>query len=272
MSGSNGYNTMKSDGTSGPATRGTVVVDLDGVVYVGSQGVAGARQALTDLENGGWHLVFATNNSTKTPHEVENHIEQRTGFRSYDARVVTSSQAAANWTAREHRSAFVVGERAISAALENVGVDVVSDGPCDSVVVGLDRNITYEKIATAARLIRSGATFVATNIDVTIPSPEGLDPGAGSIVAAVTAASGTAPISCGKPAAPMLDLVKDAIRGTEVWVVGDRPETDIAMAAAAGWRSVLVHTGVTEAGARNDGQHVPTHSVGSIGDVPTLIT
>jgi HAD superfamily hydrolase (TIGR01457 family) len=271
MSGSNGYNTMSSDGTSGRAAKGTIVVDLDGVVYLATEGVPGASEALASLETAGWHLVFATNNSTKTPRDVLTHIRERTGFRSDDATVVTSALAAASWTAHSHRSALVVGEGAVSEALTEAGVDVVKSGQAEAVVVGLDRNITYETIALASKTIRSGATFVATNTDATYPTPEGPVPGAGSIVAAVATATGTTPVTCGKPEAPMLDLVRAAVKGSQVWVVGDRPETDIAMAIEAGWGSVLVHTGITAPGEPIDLAHTPTHSVGSIVDVPALI-
>jgi len=262
---------MSSDGTSGRATKGTIVIDLDGVVYLGPEGVAGAGDALRTLETAGWHLVFATNNSTKTPRDVKIHIEERTGFRSSDAVVVTSALAAASWTARDHRSALVVGEGAVSEALAEAGIDVVDSGQAEAVVVGLDRKITYDTIALASHLIRSGATFVATNTDASYPTPEGPVPGAGSIVAAIATASGTTPVACGKPEAPMLDLVRAAVKGTRVWVVGDRPETDIAMAIEAGWESVLVRTGITAPGESVDLQHTPGYSVGSIVDVPALI-
>ncbi|GMQ99098.1 MAG: TIGR01457 family HAD-type hydrolase [Acidimicrobiia bacterium] len=262
---------MNTDGTTGRASKGTIVIDLDGVVYLGTEGVAGAGEALATLETAGWHLVFATNNSTKTPRDVKMHIEERTGFRSSDAVVVTSALAAASWTARDHSSALVVGEPAVSEALSATGVDVVESGPAEAVVVGLDRNITYDTIAAASHLIRSGATFVATNTDATFPTPDGPVPGAGSVVAAIAVASGTAPVACGKPEAPMLDLVRSAVRGPQVWVVGDRPETDIAMALKAGWNSVLVRTGITAPGEPVDVQHTPGYSVGSIVDVPALI-
>jgi len=262
---------MNTDGTTGRATKGTIVIDLDGVVYLGTQGVAGAGEALATLETAGWHLVFATNNSTKTPRDVKMHIEERTGFRSSEAVVVTSALAAASWTARHHRSALVVGEPAVSEALSETGVDVVESGPAEAVVVGLDRNITYNTIAAASHVIRSGATFIATNTDATFPTQDGPVPGAGSVVAAIAVASGTAPVACGKPEAPMLELVRSAVRGTQVWVVGDRPETDIAMALKAGWNSVLVHTGITAPGESVDLRHTPGHSVGSIVDVPALI-
>jgi len=271
MSGSNGYNTMSTDGMTGRAINGTIVVDLDGVVYLGTVGVPGAADALVTLEQAGWHLVFATNNSTKTPLDVKIHIEERTGFRSRDAVVVTSAMAAAAWTAGDHRSALVVGEQAVSEALSDRGVDVVESGPAEAVVVGLDRNITYETIAIASHLIRSGATFVATNTDATFPTPDGPVPGAGSIVSAIATASGTTPVVCGKPETPMLDLVRSAVRGTQVWVVGDRPETDIAMAIEAGWESVLVRTGITAPAESVDLRHTPGYSVGSIVDVPALI-
>ncbi|MCL1595128.1 MAG: HAD-IIA family hydrolase [Actinomycetia bacterium] len=262
---------MRTDSTLQRDHKGTVVFDLDGVVYVGSAGVPGAAEAMESLERDGWYLVFATNNSTRDVAAVANHIADRTGFRSHDAAIVTSAMAAATWTTRGHRSAFVVGERALCEALVEVGVKVVTTGTPDAVVVGLDRDINYETLAKASTMIRNGSTFVATNTDATFPTMEGPVPGAGSIVAAIATASGVEPIACGKPFDPMIDLITQRIRGEVAWVVGDRPETDIAMATRVGWRSILVHTGITASGSTVPDRFMPDHRCASITDVPGLM-
>ncbi len=262
---------MSTDGTGNGEHTGTIVFDLDGVVYLGDVGVPGAAEALNAVANLGWHIVFATNNSTRTPEMVLRHVEARTGFQGVDIDVATSAMAAANWTARDHESVFVVGEQGLCDTLLEAGLQIVEDHP-EAVVVGLDRGIDYETIATAARMIRNGATYIATNTDATFPTPEGPVPGAGAIVAAITKASGREPITCGKPEAPMVDLVRSLVRGTSVWVVGDRPETDLAMATRAGWRSVLVLTGVTVPGEYIHGDDEPDFTLDSIASLPGLIS
>ncbi|MCB1245766.1 MAG: HAD hydrolase-like protein, partial [Acidimicrobiia bacterium] len=130
--------------------------------------------------------------------------------------------------------------------VEDAGKQVVRDSAdVDCVVVGLDRSFDYDKLSIATTAIRSGATFVATNDDLTFPTAEGLLPGAGSVVAAVQAASGVAPIVAGKPNQPIIDLVRSTGVG-EAYVIGDRIDTDILLARSEpDWTSILVMTGVT---------------------------
>jgi ribonucleotide monophosphatase NagD (HAD superfamily) len=117
--------------------------------------------------------------------------------------------------------------------------------------------------------VRNGARFIATNRDVTYPSPTGLKPGAGSIVAAVEAASGVVPVNAGKPEPIMRKLLGEMLVHGPVVLIGDRPDTDLAMADAEGWVSVLVDTGVTRP---DEAVHpAPTHRLASITSVPGLI-
>jgi HAD superfamily hydrolase (TIGR01450 family) len=262
---------MDTDGTGVTGHKGTIVFDLDGVVYLGHVGIPGAGAALEAVSAMGWHLIFATNNSTRSPGAVLDRIEHLTGFRAEDVDVVTSGMAAAAWTARKHRRVFLVGEEGLRDTLTGAGLEIVDDDTAEAVIVGLDRGISYDSIATASRLVRNGATYVATNTDATFPTPSGPVPGAGSIVAAITTASGRAPISCGKPEEPMVDLVRSRVRGARVWVVGDRPETDLAMARRAGWSGVLVLTGVTNTETTIPADHTPDHTLESVSAVPALL-
>lgn len=262
---------------SGQSTRaGTVVFDLDGVLYLDSEGVPGARDALEACVDAGWRLLYATNNSTKTAAIVARHVEERTGFRADPHGAVTSAMSAARHVASIGRDALVVGSDAIEQELLARGVRVVEhDSPRaerpDAVVVGLDRSISYDRIDRAARAIRAGSTFVATNVDATYPTPRGLAPGAGSIVAAIAAASGVEPIDCGKPTPHFGSLIVDMIEPGPVVMVGDRPETDIALGIAYGWTTVLVLTGVTSSVDDVPGMHAPDHVVDSVADLPALL-
>ena len=262
---------MNTDGTGNAGLKGTIVFDLDGVVYLGDVGIPGAGAALEAVSAMGWHLIFATNNSTRSPEAVLDRVEHLTGFRVGDVDVVTSGMAAAAWTARDHRRVFVVGEQGLCDTLTSAGLEIVDDQSAEAVIVGLDRRVSYDTIATAARLVRTGATYVATNTDATFPTPAGPVPGAGSIVAAITTASGRTPISCGKPEEPMLDLVRSRVRGNRVWVVGDRPETDLAMARSAGWSGVLVLTGVTGSDETIGPHDAPDHTLENITSIPALV-
>jgi HAD superfamily hydrolase (TIGR01450 family) len=173
-------------------------------------------------------------------------------------------------TGRNH-NVFVVGEPALRETLETGGVRLTDAPKADVVVVGIDFNFTYAVLDQASRAIRGGAEFIATNTDTNYPTPTGLAPGAGSIVGAVELAAGTTPVVVGKPEQPMIDLLTDQIRGRDVWVVGDRPETDVAMAHRAGWRSILPLTGVVADVDDLRGRPNPDHLVGSIADVPALL-
>lgn len=229
--------------------------DLDGVLWRGRREVEGAGESLQRLADASVGLVFATNNSTRTPDEVAMKISDLTGFSAAPESVVTSSMAGASILEQGDSPTFVVGERGVAVALETAGLAITSDPSlARSVMVGLAREVDYRQIANASTAIRSGARFVATNTDPTFPTETGLEPGSGAIVAAIATAAGRPPEVAGKPGRPMIDLIK--ARGVrDAVVVGDRLDTDIAMAAAEpGWTSILVLSGVTAAEDPNTAQ------------------
>ena len=250
----------------------TIVCDLDGVVYLDGVAIPGAGEALDQLQQLGYRLLFATNNSTKTRHDVIAHIASQTGFEADVADVLTSGVATAKHIAGV-RSVFVVGEEGLTTTLRDYGFEVTSEWrEAEAVVVGLDRDMTYEKLSHATMAVRAGARFVATNIDATYPTASGLAPGGGAIVAAIAEAADAEPEVCGKPFAPMRDLVRAAAGGGDVWVVGDRPETDLALAGAEGWTKVLVLTGVTSDASEVPDEFSPDIVVPSIADLPRVLT
>ena len=141
---------------------------------------------------------------------------------------------------------YIMGEQGLIDACEEQGF-YHSDTSALAVVAGMDRKLTYKKLKIATMLIRTGITFIGTNPDLTFPTPQGLVPGTGSILAALTAASGVQPIIAGKPESTMYDIALDRLKlpSSSVLVVGDRPETDIAGAQKIGCHTALVLSGVT---------------------------
>jgi HAD superfamily hydrolase (TIGR01457 family) len=225
-----------------------IVCDLDGVLFRGSEAIPGAGDALATLESQGHVLVFATNNATRTTRDVADRIATVAGYPARPEQIVTSAMAAAHHLAGSAKSVFVVGEHGLVATLQDRGIVVADDGhDVDAVVVGLDRAVTYEKLARGALAVRRGARLVATNTDPTFPSPRGQVPGAGTFVAAMERATGVDAEPCGKPFDPMALLVRELIGRREVLMVGDRIETDIEFGKRHGWRTALVLTGVTSA-------------------------
>jgi HAD superfamily hydrolase (TIGR01457 family) len=221
--------------------------DLDGVLYRGPEPIEGAAEAVRAVRAADRPVVFMTNNATRTPDEVAAFL-RKLGFEASPAEVVTSATAtAAMLSERAGAGAFVIGERGLRDALTSAGLDLLDGDPehADLVVVGLDRQLTYAKLKRAALLVQRGAELVASNPDRTFPQTDGLWPGAGSLLAAVEAATGATPTIVGKPHPPLFESARDRAGARNPLVVGDRLDTDIAGANRLGWDSLLVLTGVS---------------------------
>jgi 4-nitrophenyl phosphatase len=163
--------------------------------------------------------------------------------------VITSSVATRRYLegqAPRGTPVYSIGMNGLREALYGDGYFVYDEREAQIVVVGLDMEATYAKFRIAALAIRAGARFVGTNPDVTLPTDEGLVPGAGSLLALLQAATGVAPFVIGKPAPAMLHTAIDILHADprRTLVIGDRLDTDIAGAGAAGLASALVLTGV----------------------------
>jgi 4-nitrophenyl phosphatase len=235
-----------------------VLCDLDGVVWLARQAIPGAPEAVARLRDSGRRVLFVTNNSVSVLAEQE-HALAAIGIPAVGD-VVTSAQAAASLVAPgEH--VMVCGGPGVSEAV--VERDAVVVEPLDAgsvpaaVIVGLTRDVDYVMIDAASRAVRAGARYVATNDDATFPTPNGMTPGAGAIVAAVSTAAGAAPTIAGKPHAPMGDLVRarcgPRFGADTALMVGDRWLTDGLFADVLGCPFALVRSGVTAAGAEAGG-------------------
>ena len=224
---------------------GNVVCDLDGVVYLSEAGIPGAGEALAALEQRGYRLVFATNAPIRTAAEVAQHVAAMTGYPAREEQVVTSAMAAAGMLGPGDAPVLVVGEGGLGPTLRAAGLELTTDPDrARSVVVGLDRRLTYDHLRAATRAVLRGARLVACNQDPTYPTETGLWPGGGAIAAAIETAGGRAAEVAGKPYAPMAEAVRRVLGPGPTWVVGDRPETDLALGRDEGWTTVLVLTGV----------------------------
>lgn len=224
------------------------VLDLDGVVWLGSTPIPGATDAVARLRAAGERVAFVTNNSFGRRDDVADKLA-RQGIDPGDD-VVTSAMVAAAMVESGSR-ALACGGPGVHDELARRGVQVVDAsapeaevGPFDVVVVGYHPTFDYQRMDTASAAVRAGARLLATNDDSTYPSDEGIKPGGGAIVAAVATAAGVVAEVAGKPHRPAADRVRDRL-GADGIMVGDRPGTDGRFAVALGYRFGLVLSGVT---------------------------
>lgn len=250
--------------------KGVVVCDLDGVLYLGNHPIPGAAEAIEKIAGLGYEILYCTNNSSRTDEEAAEKIRRVTGLDARPGQVVSSARAAAGLVSPSEGPALVLGGKGVIVALEERGVSLTDDWQqARVVIVGIDLDLTYPRLAAATRAIRGGARLIGTNHDPTFPSRSGLLPGAGAIIAAVETATERKAELAGKPHPPMVRLIAERVGDRPVWVVGDRPDTDLALAEAGGWTKVLVLSGVTSAASGVAPE--PDLVLDSIGDLPTRL-
>ena len=225
------------------------LLDLDGVVYRGTATIEHAAASIAAARSAGMRMAFVTNNASRTPENVAALIKA-VGVEATVDEVVTSAQAAARLLAQRlapGSPVLVVGGEGLRSAVAGAGLTAVEsadDAPA-AVVQGYAPDLTYAQLAEGALAIRRGAFWVASNLDSTIPTPRGLMPGNGALVALVRTATGAEPVSAGKPARPLHDEAVARTSSRAPLVVGDRLDTDIEGAVAVGAHSLLIMTGVT---------------------------
>lgn len=234
-----------------------VICDIDGVIYRGDRLLPGSDLALQRLRDAGVTVHFATNNSSRSTLTVSEKITRITGVEIRPESIVTSSQAAVHLMGEDPGPVMVLGSEGIVSALTDAGIGLTEDPlAARALLVGLDFDLSYDRLTRAADAVRSGARFIATNTDPTYPVADGLLPGGGAMVAAVQVTTGVEPEVAGKPHAPMRALLRAKGIG-EAWVIGDRVDTDIALARAEpDWTSILVLTGVTGPEETSDADYV----------------
>lgn len=227
-----------------------LLLDLDGVVYIGAHPVAHAASAIqTCRTQYGVSLAFVTNNASRTPESVASQLRD-VGLSAQAGDVVTSAQVAASYLAARlpvGSKVLVVGGAGLLTALTENGLTPVwqvTDNPV-AVAQGFDPDVNWRMLAQAAAALHTGVPWVASNLDMTFPTELGPAPGNGSLVAALTTATGRVPVSVGKPAAPLILEGVRRIGARRPLVVGDRLDTDIQAANTAELESLLVLTGIS---------------------------
>lgn len=227
------------------------LVDLDGVAYRGKHAIPHAAPALRAARDNGMRLVFVTNNASREPEDVASQLtELDIPSEAHD--VLTAAQAAAALLARRLEpgaKVLVVGGPGLRTATAAAGfelVDSAEDAP-DAVVQGFSPDLGWRQLAEAAYAVAGGAWYVASNLDLSLPTERGFAPGNGALVGAVSNATGVRPDSSGKPSPAMYRLAVDRHGSRAPLVIGDRLDTDLAGARAGGYPGLLVLTGVSSA-------------------------
>jgi 4-nitrophenyl phosphatase len=256
-------------------TIDSFIIDMDGVLWHGNVAIDGLVDFFAALRSLAIPFVLATNNAGLTQQQYIDKLAKM-GVAVTADEILTSSMATVSYLvkhqANDKRRVFVIGEDGLRLPLIDQGFTLtelyqvnqidkgIMDQGADIVVSGLDRKLTWDKLATATLNIKAGAQFYATNADTTLPTELGEVMGNGGTIAALEAATGVKAISIGKPE-PILYQQALTILGTraeKTVAIGDRLNTDILGAVNAGLRSVLVLTGVSSEKDIEDVDYQPT--------------
>ncbi|MCH1625540.1 TIGR01457 family HAD-type hydrolase [Fredinandcohnia quinoae] len=242
------------------------LIDLDGTMYRGKERIEEASDFVKALNERGVPYLFVTNNSSRMPEQVAEKL-RKFDIPATTEQVFTTSQATANYIYEKKQEAtvYVIGEEGIRNAVLDKGFTIQTENP-DFVVVGIDRAITYEKLAYACLAVRNGATFISTNGDIAIPTERGLLPGNGSLTSVITVSTTVQPIFIGKPEKIIMEQAQQklGIPLEDTLMIGDNYATDIMAGMNAGVDTLLVHTGVTTKEILKGYDKQPTYAINSL--------
>lgn len=245
------------------------LIDMDGVIYRGSQLIPGADRFIAELLANNIPFLFLTNNSQRTRRDVATKL-QRLGIEVGEEHVFTCAMATARFLAQQKPSgtAYVIGEGGLLTALHRNGYAIVDKDP-DYVVIGEGRNFNFEMAEAALGMVLSGAKLVATNLDPNCPTQTGMRPGCGALVALLESASGIRAFSVGKPSPVMMRAARMELGLTadRTIVIGDTMETDILGGVQLGYRTILVLSGGTAREDLSRYAYRPDKVVDSIADL-----
>jgi NagD protein len=245
------------------------LIDMDGVIYRGSQLIPGADQFVRSLLAADTPFLFLTNNSQRTRRDVATKL-QRLGVDVGEEHVFTCAMATARYLARQkpNGTAYVIGEGGLLNALHSNGYAIVDREP-DFVVVGEGRTLNFEMAEAATGMLLAGAKLVATNLDPNCPTHTGTRPGCGAVVAMLEAAAGVKAFSVGKPSPVMLRAARKelGLSTEQTVVIGDTMETDILGGVQLGFKTILVLSGGTRVDDLPRYAYQPDKVVGSVADI-----
>lgn len=245
------------------------LIDMDGVIYRGSQLIPGADKFIHSLRQDNVPFRFLTNNSQRARRDIATKL-QRLGIEVEEEHVFTCAMATARYlaTQKPNGTAYVIGEGGLLTALHNNGYSIVDKDP-DYVVVGEGRTLNFEMVEAALGMILGGAKLIATNMDPNCPTQTGTRPGCGAIVAMLEAAAGVKAFSVGKPSPIMLRAARKELNLTtdQTVVIGDTMETDILGGVQLGFKTILVLSGGTRHADLSRYAYRPDMVVESIADI-----
>ena len=245
------------------------LIDMDGVIYRGHQLIAGADRFISELRSAEVPFRFLTNNSQRAWRDIAIKL-QRLGIEVEEEHIFTCARATAQFLAAQKPggTAFVIGEGGLLTALDQVGYAIVDRDP-DYVVVGEGRTLTFEVVEAALGMLRGGAKLVATNMDASCPTQQGIRPGCGAVVALLEAASGIKAFGVGKPSPLMMRAARKemGLSADQTVMIGDTMETDILGGMQLGYHTVLVLSGGTSEADLERYAYQPDLIVGSIADL-----
>lgn len=243
------------------------LIDLDGTIYLGKEVIPAGKRFVEQLQELNIPFLFVTNNTTKTPIAVAKRLSEEFDIQVPAKTIYTASLATIDYMKEQGKGkrVYVIGESGLVDLILSAGFVWDEESP-DYVVVGLDTEINYEKLAVASLCIRNGALFIGTNPDKSIPTERGLLPGAGSFISLIQTSSQTDPVMIGKPNAIIMDeaLKVMGLNKDDVIMVGDNYETDIQSGLQNNIDSLLVLSGFTAKSAVPHLAEQPTYVVDSL--------
>jgi len=258
---------MKEDNRS---YQKSFILDMDGVVYTGSQLLPGVKEFVNRLKQGNYKYLFLTNNSYHTPLELRNRLLDM-GIDVSEDYFFTSAMATASFLKVQRPygcSAYLIGGKGVREELEKAGIQITSDKP-DYVVVAETEEYDYARIIEATLLIQEGAKFIATNQDLTGPSLRGPVPACGALVAPIEKVTGVTPYFLGKPNPVMMFLArkKIGVHSANCFMIGDRMDTDIMGGLESGMTTCLVLSGVTTREGMDRFPYQPDYVFQNLGEI-----
>lgn len=239
------------------------LIDLDGTIYTGDKPIKHSKEFVSYLEENKIDYLFITNNSTKTDIEVVEKLEKM-GITTSSKHVYTSASAAAEYVSnKNYNKVHVIGEKGIRNALQDKKIEIVNHNEAEALVVGLDRNLTYEKLSDASFALQRGIPFVATNPDKLLPTEEGMKPSNGGQVKFLEYAASRQATIIGKPSSIIMELAieKFGYDKEDIVMVGDNYDTDIMSGINIGIDTLHVNTGVTNKEEVKNKEMQPTYSI-----------